>query len=61
MRPKEKTMQRLVLSSGLLAFIFICNPTDASAQESKGKNCRMEQQCHWENFKKVCTWVQVCR
>jgi uncharacterized membrane protein len=28
---------------------------------SPGKNCRMEQQCHWENFKKVCVWVKVCR
>jgi hypothetical protein len=33
-------------------------PRDADA---KGKVCRMEQQCHWENFKKVCTWVKVCR
>jgi hypothetical protein len=30
-------------------------------QDSKGKVCRMEQQCHWENFKKICTWVKVCR
>ncbi len=28
---------------------------------SKGKTCRMEQQCRWENFKKICTWVKVCR
>ena len=27
----------------------------------KGKVCRMEQQCHWENFKKICTYVKVCR
>lgn len=42
----------------------------ASAQERKshvadetkgGKACRMEQQCHWENFKKICTYVKVCR
>jgi hypothetical protein len=31
------------------------------SQDSKGKVCRMEQQCHWENFKKICTWVKVCR
>lgn len=31
------------------------------AQETKGKTCRMEQQCHWENFKKICTYVKVCR
>ena len=23
--------------------------------------CRMEKQCRWVNFKKVCTYVQVCR
>jgi hypothetical protein len=33
----------------------------ADSQDSKGKVCRMEQQCHWENFKKICTWVKVCR
>jgi hypothetical protein len=31
------------------------------AQEAKGKTCRMEQQCHWVNFKKICTYVKVCR
>ena len=30
-------------------------------QEMKGKVCRMEQQCHWVNFKKICTYVKVCR
>jgi hypothetical protein len=24
------------------------------------KECRMEQQCHWKNFKKYCVWVRVC-
>jgi coproporphyrinogen III oxidase len=32
-----------------------------SAQKTKGKICHMEQQCHWENFKKICTYVKVCR
>ena len=32
-----------------------------AAQDNKTKTCRMEQQCHWENFKKICTWVKVCR
>jgi hypothetical protein len=55
-------MQRsLILGCGLLALISIYHPTVAAAQGSKGKNCHMEQQCHWENFKKICTWVQVCR
>jgi len=33
----------------------------ASPQDEKGKVCRMEQQCHWENFKKICVYVKVCR
>ncbi len=33
----------------------------AAQPDEKGKTCRMEQQCHWENFKKVCTYVKVCR
>ena len=60
-RLKEKTMRRfLFLSCGVLALISIYGAT-ARAQDTGGKNCRMEQQCHWENFKKICTWVKVCR
>ena len=33
----------------------------AQTSDANGKVCRMEQQCHWENFKKICTWVKVCR
>jgi hypothetical protein len=59
---KEKTMKRtLLFSCGILALILIQAPTGAWAQDAKGKNCRMEQQCHWENYKKICTWVKVCR
>ena len=36
-------------------------PANAGQQDEKGKTCRIEQQCHWENFKKVCTYVKVCR
>ena len=35
--------------------------TVAAAPETQGKTCRMEQQCHWENFKKICVYVKVCR
>ena len=35
--------------------------TRCFAWEEKGKVCRMEQQCHWENFKKFCVYVKVCR
>jgi hypothetical protein len=48
--------------------LFVCatlmlasTGTTAFAQQTNGKNCRMEQQCHWENFKKVCVMVKVCR
>jgi hypothetical protein len=49
----------LLLCCGILALISIYLPADAVAQTDK--NCRMEQQCHWEDFKKICTWVKVCR
>jgi hypothetical protein len=46
---------------GFVAFAALCAPQAASAQEIKGKDCRMEQQCHWKDFKKICVWVKVCR
>jgi hypothetical protein len=51
----------------LAVFILVLNGTIASAatpaasQDVKGKTCRMEQQCRWENFKKICIYVKVCR
>jgi hypothetical protein len=51
----------LLLGCIIVALVSICNPPAASAEEAKGKSCRMEQQCHWENFKKVCVVVKVCR
>ena len=51
----------LVLCCGLLGLVMISVPQVARAQETKGKNCRMEQQCHWKDFKKICVWVKVCR
>jgi hypothetical protein len=47
-----------VLTCGCSA--YAASP-DTKSDETKGKVCRMEQQCHWENFKKICTWVKVCR
>jgi hypothetical protein len=40
--------------SGVLAMSL--GGTSASAER-----CRLEQQCHWKNFKKYCVWVKVCR
>jgi hypothetical protein len=51
----------LLIGCGILALISIGTPAVAFADDAKGKSCRMEQQCHWENFKKICTWVKVCR
>jgi hypothetical protein len=51
----------LIVSIGVAAIIAISTARTASAQEAQGKNCRMEQQCHWKDFKKYCVWVKVCR
>ena len=51
----------LLLTCGIVALLSSYMPANAQAQGAKGKNCRMEQQCHWENFKKVCVYVKVCR
>lgn len=51
----------LFIGCATLAFVAVGLSTHAQAQDAKGKNCRMEQQCHWQNFKKICVWVKVCR
>jgi hypothetical protein len=59
---KEDIMRRfLCVGCAILALIAVSHSTKALAQDAKGKNCRMEQQCHWQNFKKICVWVKVCR
>jgi hypothetical protein len=47
----------------LFAFALIagiCAAADVTPA-SAGQHCRMEKQCRWVNFKKVCTYVKVCR
>jgi len=55
----------LVVCCGLLALIVVSTSRIAAAQatdqDTKGKDCRMEQQCHWKDFKKICVYVKVCR
>jgi len=51
----------LIVAFGLVASILIATPRIATAQGTSGNNCRMEQQCHWKDFKKICVWVKVCR
>jgi hypothetical protein len=59
---KEQIMRRsLYIGCAVLTLIAISHSTYALAQDAKGKNCHMEQQCHWQNFKKICVWVKVCR
>jgi hypothetical protein len=51
-----------VIAAATAAFLFSIPAVHAaSPQEAKGKVCRMEQQCHWENFKKICVYVKLCR
>jgi hypothetical protein len=57
-------MRNLTLATvAVIALGAVSAPMQAIAaqQDEKGKTCRMEQQCHWENFKKVCVYVKVCR
>jgi Spy/CpxP family protein refolding chaperone len=54
----------LVLSMLAVAILGLAPASAASPPvpaDAKGKTCRMEQQCHWENFKKICVYVKVCR
>jgi hypothetical protein len=53
-------MRSILLLYCAILPLVLGNVTAVKAQE-KGKNCRMEQQCHWENFKKICVWIKVCR
>jgi hypothetical protein len=45
----------------LLAF-FVIGVCSAAVDATPARaECRMEKQCRWVNFKKVCTYVRVCR
>jgi len=52
---------RLIFWIGVAGVVAILSSHTATPQEMAGKNCRMEQQCHWKDFKKYCVWVKVCR
>jgi len=56
-------MRKLVLASlvAIVAFGATGAAVPAAAQEAKDEACRMEKQCRWENFKKICVYVKVCR
>jgi hypothetical protein len=59
--PMETTMTRIMLLHCAILAAVAIQSTPVFAQDAKGKSCHMEQQCHWENFKKVCVYVKVCR
>jgi hypothetical protein len=46
-----------IVTAMLAGASYAQTPTRDAAN---AKVCRMEQQCHWENFKKICTYVKVC-
>jgi hypothetical protein len=51
----------LAISVLVLSGSFASAAPMTAAPDPKGKTCRMEQQCRWENFKKICIYVKVCR
>jgi hypothetical protein len=58
----DRDMNRFIpLAAAIVLLGIAAAPTVAAAQAPKGQTCRMEQQCHWVNFKKICTYVKVCR
>jgi len=57
-----KRLTSIAIATAVLASLSSATTARAaSPQDEKGKVCRMEQQCHWENFKKICVYVKVCR
>jgi hypothetical protein len=54
-------MTRLLPLAIATAIVACSFSAYAQSPDTRGKVCRMEQQCHWENFKKICTYVKVCR
>jgi hypothetical protein len=58
---KIRNLALVTLATVALAAMSAPMQVSAAQPDEKGKTCRMEQQCHWENFKKVCVYVKVCR
>ena len=52
---------KIVLSTLALAAALVAPSGVPAVRAEDGKSCRMEEQCKWVNFKKVCFWVRVCR
>ena len=56
----KQVVLAVVVASAMINGNAIAAPAYV-AQEAKGKTCTMEKQCRWENFKKICVYVRVCR
>ncbi len=50
-----RTLFALALIAGVSTAALDIAPAAAE------QHCRMEKQCRWVNFKKICTYVKVCR
>ena len=55
----EETEMRTLLAFALIA--GVCAAAIDATRAVAEPRCRMEKQCRWVNFKKVCTYVKVCR
>jgi hypothetical protein len=50
---------RMLLALALIG--GVCSAALDAAPAAAEQRCRMEKQCRWVNYKKVCTYVKVCR
>jgi hypothetical protein len=59
--PVMRHVSIFVLAIALFAGLARTPALAVSDETTKGKTCRMEQQCRWENFKKICTYtIKFC-
>jgi hypothetical protein len=56
-----RNMTRFLSLAMVTAVLAGASCAQAQTRQENGKICHTEQQCHWENFKKICTYVKVCR
>ncbi|MDH6259597.1 hypothetical protein [Bradyrhizobium sp. BR13661] len=56
-----KYVGRILIATLVIGASTAALAGQAAPADPKGKACRMEQQCRWENFKKICVYVKVCR
>ena len=58
-RVAMKHVMRITIATVMIGVLLELVPAHSASPQ--GKTCRIEQQCHWENFKKICIYVKVCR